>query len=74
MRGIRVHDALEWLFTFGWNPRSRCPGIRMKRRVSRRRQPPTRHDDIHVRGCHPQADGQNFVYPTIAGELMEVVE
>ena len=26
--GIRVHDALEWMFTFGWNLRSRCPGIR----------------------------------------------
>ena len=25
--GIRVHDALEWLFTFGWNQRSPCPGI-----------------------------------------------
>ena len=25
--GIRVHDALESLFTFEWNPRSRCPGI-----------------------------------------------
>ena len=25
--GIRVHDALEWMFTFGWNLRSRCPGI-----------------------------------------------
>ena len=28
--GIRVHDALEWMFTFGWNLRSRCPGIRSK--------------------------------------------
>ena len=28
--GIRVHDALEWMFTFGWNLRSRCPGIRIK--------------------------------------------
>ena len=27
--GIRVHDALEWMFTFGWNLRSRCPGIRI---------------------------------------------
>ncbi len=26
--GIRVHGALEWMFTFGWNLRSRCPGIR----------------------------------------------
>ena len=26
--GIRVHDALEWMFTFGWNLCSRCPGIR----------------------------------------------
>ena len=25
--GIRVHDALESLFTFEWNPRSRCRGI-----------------------------------------------
>ena len=28
--GIDVHDALEWMFTFGWNLRSRCPGIRTK--------------------------------------------
>ena len=28
--GIRVHDALEWMFTFGWNLRSRCPGIRTR--------------------------------------------
>ena len=30
--GIRVHDALEWMFTFGWNLRSRCPGIRNQTR------------------------------------------
>ncbi len=30
--GIRVHDALEWMFTFGWNLRSRCPGIRTPHR------------------------------------------
>lgn len=29
IRGIRVHDTLEWLFTFGRNLRSRCPGIRI---------------------------------------------
>ena len=28
--GIRVHDALEWMFTFGWNLRSRCPRIRKR--------------------------------------------
>ncbi len=32
--GIRVHDALEWMFTFGWNLRSRCPGIRTQWRKS----------------------------------------
>lgn len=28
--GIGVHHALEWMFTFGWNLRSRCPGIHTK--------------------------------------------
>ena len=37
--GIRVHDALEWMFTFGWNLRSRCPGIRSKRRIESRLRP-----------------------------------
>ena len=27
--GIRVHLALERVFTFGWNPCSHCPGIRI---------------------------------------------
>ena len=35
--GIRVHDALEWMFTFGWNLRSRCPGIRTSPSSSPRR-------------------------------------
>ena len=35
--GIRVHDALEWMFTFGWNLRSRCPGIRTERREAQAR-------------------------------------
>ncbi len=50
--GIRVHDALEWMFTFGRNRCSRCPGIPRGKMLHRALA-------IRLAQSHPHTHGQD---------------